>query len=345
MKTVLSMAVAASVAGLAAAIGPSGFFDIELATVPLDGQLLGLQRSAKVVHSRAAPIEDEVAVPRPGLADASLLGLQRSAKILPKWTLPQQDVARKAPFSFADVSMLGMQRSATLVRKHAAVKSEDDVPLQRSAELLPKQTVSHQGMAREAPFSFADASVLGMQRSATLVRRDAAVELDDDEPPHLSFADVSVLGMQRSAKVVRRKSVPVEKEDGGNQPLSFADISFLGMQRSAKLIHKQTTPVDDVSARPSSASQATLLGSVKLVRKQPPPVEDEHDGSSSSPNLHPSQFELPEAALQSSARLDGRTQVPVSLASVSALGFQRAVGLIRGQHVPVEDGLQEQAPL
>jgi len=139
--------------------------------------------------------------------------------------------------------------------------------------------------------SLADVSLLGLQRSAKIVRRPPPRE-------ELSLDDVSLLGLQRSAKIVRRAppreevmdevdensagSIPqvmddVDENSEGSIPqamdevdehsegLSFKDVSLLGLQRSVKIDRRQ--PPKDSAASP--AAGGSLLGLQRSMQLKP----------------------------------------------------------------------------
>jgi len=203
--------------------------------------------------------------------------------------------------------------------------------------------------------SFADVSVLGLQRSVKVIKKGAKSSGDplnmhamvqealppksdgeagphhDDDADHepLSLADVSVLGLQRSAKVTKRPVGASEEVDvtlkDEDTPLSLADVSVLGLQRSAKVTKKAATtkPVEDGfrhgsaqrEAPPLSFADVSVLG---LQRSAKLIKKPRGTGSKAAAG--------PAAAAEE----------PLSLADVSVLGLQRST-TVRPSAAPAKE--------
>jgi len=169
----------------------------------------------------------------------------------------------------------------------------------------------------------ADASVLGLQRSARLTR-EGAVGFVEEIPcsqvlarEGLSFADVSVLGLQRSAKVVKGGAKVVESSPvPATQGSSFADVSVLGLQRSAKVVKRGGKVVvsDEALAKEApSFADVSVLGlqrSVKVVKVA------QVEGSI-------------EALAKEAPSFADITNGSPSLSDFSVLGFQRSATVVR----------------
>jgi len=217
--------------------------------------------------------------------------------------------------------------------------------------------VSH---AEEAPASLPDmdigATVLGLQRTMTLVR--AKVPLEEDSAPNLHaaaparrnaenkyednarsttaspipYAAASLLGLQRSVKLTRTEAVLEEdeedREDSKTDKPQLADVSVLGLQRSTKLGRSQA-PLeeeeeeerdrhrDDGRAADARSADASILGLQRSVK-----------------------LSRTEAPLDEEDLFDDDE---LQLADVSVLGLQRSVKVLSRNKAPpvVEDDLHE----
>jgi len=170
-----------------------------------------------------------------------------------------------------------------------------DLELQRSAQIKPPQPAvrpfdvtlnvdradghTHDAKAESKPadLALADVSILGLQRSATVVRgrrAPAATAKVETTPAELSLADVSVLGLQRSAKVIRRQPALAAAATAEPADLALADVSVLGLQRSAKVVRgrRATAATAKVEATPAELSLAD--GSVTRQRLPAAPVAE-----------------------------------------------------------------------
>jgi len=197
--------------------------------------MIGLQRGLRL-RQKAAPVmeeEEEVSAERPGLIDDFASASEQAV-------------------TFASVSVLGLQRSATL-RKRPNVALEGASPHGQVVSMSLAKEPEPAAPPHPGQFSLKDGSLLGLQRSAKIVRRQpprAAPDLEDERkasvtlgkemrsaPSHsdgLALKDVSLLGLQRSAKIIRRQPLREPPSVAETQQPSIAGASLLGLQRSIR---------------------------------------------------------------------------------------------------------------
>merc|ERR1719240_2053527 len=160
-------------------------------------------------------------------------------------------------------------------------------------------------------------SVLGLQRSTQLTRAPALSLIEDEG---ISFQDVSVLGLQRSAKIIR-KSPPVEvdEDDYPDAGLSLPDVSVLGLQRSVKMkrvtIESSEDDVMELHQGTSASTGGMVLGlqrSAQLLTAQAPPTED---------------IPVTNIENKKRPRSSARVKPKVAVKNSPVLGFQRSMQL------------------
>merc|ERR1719350_2741712 len=170
----------------------------------------------------------------------------------------------------ATATLLGLQRGVRVQRK-APVPREDDEQQMAEAESPSAERGIWEGAFADedsADLSFADVSLLGLQRSVKVVKKKQqqiptrqAVAAASEQPPARAAASpvaASLLSLQRGMRVQHKVPVSSMEDDEPEKAevaargvwqgalaeeedptaLSFADVSVLGLQRSAKVVKK-----------------------------------------------------------------------------------------------------------
>lgn len=151
---------------------------------------IGLQRGMRL-QKKVPPATEE-------LGSADKAGVSKGVS----FPLAEENAAADSgELSLAAVSVLGLQRSVTIRKRPKASSGAEE-----------------------------------QRRGVSWPLEEGAVAATPMHPAGLSLADVSLLGLQRSAKIVRRQPPKASPSAAGEQRQITTGGSLLGLQRSMRLI-------------------------------------------------------------------------------------------------------------
>mmetsp|Transcript_40533 Transcript_40533/g.115926 ORF Transcript_40533/g.115926 Transcript_40533/m.115926 type:complete len:158 (+) Transcript_40533:94-567(+) len=125
------------------------------------------------------------------------------------------DVGLSIDHRLADASVLGLQRSVKLTRGGAVALAEELPP--QSAPRLRNEAPHKKAKKNVDDLSLADVSVLGLQRSAKVVKKGARVTGRSGASPAPAAAlpgarEATLLGLQRSRALQRGQAVSLTED-------------------------------------------------------------------------------------------------------------------------------------